>query len=283
MILLTGDIVYGQFDDNGSALLKLVDFMESLDIPWAPVMGNHENESYMGADWQCEVLEQAENCLFKQRTLTGNGNYTVGVKQGGKLKRVFFMLDSNGCSGMSEQSKANGHMKAAYGFGEDQIEWYENMAKRIKKYSPDTKLSFAYHAPIAVFSDAYSAYGSEYPIDIDNHPDKKNGDFGYIGKTFTGWDADNTVYEGIKALGVDSMLVGHYHSNNASVVYDGIRFQFGNKTGTYDSVNYRKNDGTIVASSTDSGFPLVGGTVMTLSESDGTITDAYNYYCTTEY
>ena len=42
--------------------------------------------------------------------------------------------------------------------------------------------------------------------------------------------------EGIKALGVDSILVGHEHANSASAVYDGIRFQYGQKTGTYEAL-----------------------------------------------
>ncbi len=97
-------------------------------IFWAPVFGNHDNESAMGADWQCEQLESAEHCLFKQRTLTGNGNYTVGIEQGGVLKRVFFMVDSNGCSGKSAATTANGHSKGSGGFDADQIQWYTDLA-----------------------------------------------------------------------------------------------------------------------------------------------------------
>ncbi|MBQ7830780.1 MAG: metallophosphoesterase, partial [Clostridia bacterium] len=104
LILMTGDLVYGQFDNNGSMFTELIDFMEGFDIPWAPVFGNHDNESKMGVDWQCEQLENAENCLFKQRELTGNGNYSVGILQGEKLQRVFFMMDSNGCGEASEES-----------------------------------------------------------------------------------------------------------------------------------------------------------------------------------
>ena len=71
--------------------------MNQYDIPWAPVFGNHDNESMKGVDWQCEQLKRAKKCLFLQRELTGNGNYTVGIRKGNELKRVFFMLDSNGC------------------------------------------------------------------------------------------------------------------------------------------------------------------------------------------
>ena len=53
-IIMTGDNVYGEFDDSGEHHLALIEFMESFNIPWAPVFGNHDNESYMGVDWKCE-------------------------------------------------------------------------------------------------------------------------------------------------------------------------------------------------------------------------------------
>lgn len=83
-IIMTGDNTYGEFDDSGEQLVALIEFMETFEIPWAPVFGNHDNESNMGVDWQCEQFENAEYCLFKQRTLTGNGNYSVGITQGGR-------------------------------------------------------------------------------------------------------------------------------------------------------------------------------------------------------
>ena len=42
LILITGDIVYGEFDDSGRALAGFIAFMESIGIPWAPVFGNHD-------------------------------------------------------------------------------------------------------------------------------------------------------------------------------------------------------------------------------------------------
>lgn len=49
--MIAGDIVYGEFDHDGSALLSFIEFMDSLGIPWAPVLGNHETESRMGTFW----------------------------------------------------------------------------------------------------------------------------------------------------------------------------------------------------------------------------------------
>ena len=288
LILITGDLVYGKYDDKGTSLTALIDFMESMGIPWAPVFGNHDNESYKGADWQCEMLENAKNCLFKQRTLTGNGNYSVGIMQGGELKRVFFMLDSNGCGAMSEQTIANGHSQKSAGFGQDQIDWYTNTATKISAKEPDVKYTFAYHIQQMIFKKAFEKYGftnsgtTDNPINVDTHSDKADGDFGYIGRDLKGaWDGDYTVYNGMKALGADSILAGHEHCNSASVVYDGVRFQYGQKSSSYDRINFKMSDGSMegqAGSYSSSGEQVLGGTVMKLSEQDGVIEDAYIYY-----
>jgi len=283
LIILTGDIVFGEFDDNGENFLEFVDFMESFNIPWAPVFGNHDNESNMGADWQSEQLENAKNCLFMQRTLTGNGNYTVGIEQGGKLKRVFFMLDSNGCGAASAKSLANGHTKTEAGFGNDQIVWYGKTAQAITAISPDTKLSMAFHMQIAVFKDSLGRYktnDSYANVYIDDLENKGEGDFGYTGRGVKGdWDSYYNVWKTIKSLGIDSVFVGHEHSNCSSVVYEGVRLQYGMKSSTYDRNNYITANGeiqTAVYYSTNT--PWVGGTVFSLDE-NGEIKSPYIYSC----
>ena len=67
LILITGDLVFGEFDDSGTSFSSFINFMESFNILWAPVFGNHDNESFKGVDWQCQQLERAKNCLFKRR------------------------------------------------------------------------------------------------------------------------------------------------------------------------------------------------------------------------
>lgn len=283
LILVTGDIVYGEFDDNGENFVEFIAFMEGFDIPWAPVFGNHDNESNKGADWQCDQLEAAENCLFMQRNLTGNGNYTVGIEQGGKLTRVFFMLDSNGCGAASSASMANGHTQKTAGFGSDQIAWYTTVAQKLKALSPDTKLSMAFHMQIAAFKDAMSQYavdGSYTNIFIDEVSTRNESDFGFTGRGAKGaWDDNYTVWNSIKSLGFDSVFVGHEHSNSSSIVYQGIRLQYGMKCSTYDRNNYIKADGTIVVAAYHSTeTPRLGGSVFSLG-SAGEIKDPHIYYC----
>lgn len=279
LIIITGDIVYGEFDDTGEVLLDFIGFMDSFEIPWAPVFGNHDNESAKGADWQCKQLENSAYCLFRQRELTGNGNYTVGIMQGGKLQRVFFMMDSNGCGGMSAETYNNGHSTRSIGFGQDQMDWYEGAAKAIKADHPDTKLSFAFHIQPLVFQDAMAKYGfPTTPIDLEQVGEAT--DFGYMGTSLKSpWDSDYKVWNSFKKIGVDSVFVGHEHSNSASVVYEGIRLQYGQKSSTYDRANYLRANGTVaIGSYVLAGTPIIGGTAIALSADDGSIVDSYIVY-----
>ncbi|MCR4718717.1 MAG: metallophosphoesterase, partial [Firmicutes bacterium] len=283
-IIMTGDNVYGEFDDDGSCFKALVDVMESFNIPWAPIYGNHDAETALGVDWQCARLENAPNCLFKQRTLTGNGNYSVGITQGGELKRVFFMLDSNGAANISEKSLANGHSTATRGFGQDQIAWYTAAAQKINNAYPGMKYSFAYHIPLTIAQEAIGRYQKVTEDNdselIENLGKLDDGDFGYICGGFNSkWDKDKIIYEGMKALGCDSHFFGHEHTYSASVVYDGTRFQFGQKSSDYDEINHMLADGTVKkGAATSNGTPMVGGTVMKMAQ-DGSFSDLHIHYC----
>ena len=188
------------------------------------------------------------------------------------------MLDSNGCGGASEESKANGHTKTSVGFGQDQIDWYTAGMNAVKKSYGDVKISMAFHIQTAAFAPAYEKYDYSTalngnkdlltPIDLGNGGD--GGDFGYLGRNPKGpWGGD--LFVKMKASGVDSVFVGHEHCNSISVVYEGVRLQYGQKSSTYDRANYLTKDGTIVGSYEEKGTPIVGGTIIPLSE-EGVIT-----------
>lgn len=144
VILIAGDVLYSEFDDKGTSILDLIAFMDSLQIPWAPVFGNHDNESSKGVDWQCEQYMNSTYCLFNQRHegVGGNGNYSIGLARNGQLEKAIYMLDSNGCGNVAKSGNTystwgydgNGNMtqiRAASGFYQTQIDWYGTTAKRV--------------------------------------------------------------------------------------------------------------------------------------------------------
>ena len=85
LIVLSGDNVYGEFDDNGTSLAALIKEMESYQTAWTLTFGNHDNETRRGVLWTCEQYEKAEHCLFKRgpvESVHGNGNFNIGISQG---------------------------------------------------------------------------------------------------------------------------------------------------------------------------------------------------------
>lgn len=269
LILIAGDLVYGSYDHSGEAFKELVKFLDSFGIPWAPVYGNHDAETNMGVLWQNEQLINAEHCLFKKGDVTGNGNYTVGIRQNGKLTRVFFMMDSNGCDRPGKESIMH-VMPGGKGFMEDQVEWFTRQGAAIKEAYPDANVSFVFHIPFVAFNDAMATAGRGDKGLIA----KGNESFGYGIGNGSDWDRNHAIYEAMKELGTDSILVGHLHHTSASVVYEGIRFQFAQKCSSYDSINYRLEDGTIKGSyDPTTGEPIVGGTLMLMEEQTGDFTE----------
>ena len=152
---------------------------------------------------------------------------------------------------------------------------------------PQTKISFAFHIQLAVFGEALTKYGFDnskknQEIHIDYLENKHEGDFGYIGRQMKdAWDVSKRVFNGMKSLGADSIFVGHEHCNNSSVVYEGVRLQYGQKSSEYDRYNAVSVEGKIVETAIwkKVGTPYVGGSVVVLSSTNGDIINSYNYYC----
>ncbi len=238
LILTNGDNIYGEFDDDGSVLTAWIAEMESYKIPWAPVFGNHDNESAKGAIWQCEQLENAEHCLFKRGTTDGNGNYTVGLERRGRLERVIYCMDSNGCGGAFNPTQ-NGVLTSRQ-FTQNQLQWLDLTAEKIEEeYEETVNSSLLYHIPTTDFLTAEAAkYGSNNSIyHLNLSMEAEEGDFGSKGEfpqTFSASYNGDSFHNLLKEHGMDSVFVGHEHNMNTSIQHDGIRYTYCVKTTAYD-------------------------------------------------
>ena len=244
IIFITGDMVYGSFDDSGRAFKWFVSLMDSFGIPWAPVFGNHDNESEMGVKWQCDLLESTENCLFKRGNVSGNGNYTVGVAIDGVLKRVMYMTDSNGCADCS-----NPEVIKNQGIYPDQLERIRVSSAAIRLQNGEgVRGMMAFHIPTKEFALASKEKGYE-----DNAPKytlgvtvaQKDGDFGSKYETEHSIDCGDMVAF-FKETGIDSVFAGHYHTNNTRILHNGILYVYGLKTGQYDYHTPGSIGGTLI-------------------------------------
>lgn len=281
-IIMTGDNVFGRFDPDGTAFRALVNKLDSLKTPWAAVYGNHDNESEMGALWQNEQLSNSKYGMFLQGVTDGNGNYTVGIKCGGVVNRVFCMMDTNACS--AAYNAAENHVTTTTGFTDDQISWFKRTIGAMKAADPSLSVSMAYHVPNYGYMQAKNQYATEEST-IDTHYytlgldiAAKAGDFGsynvLTGGTIDTFDyVDNTVktYDGeelvdiFKSNNVDSVFCGHEHQVSTSINYEGIRWTFGLKTGIYDIPEWKN----------------LGGTAITLNSETGALSVSHVYFDST--
>lgn len=223
LIILTGDIVYGEFDDSGRTLMAMIRFLDSLGVPWAPVFGNHDNESMMGIDWQCDQFTCAQNAIFCRGTVSGNSNYIIGIIDNGKLVRRLYLMDSHGCGTES-------------GFRQDQLQWLEQTALD----EPHVPSFLFCHIPPEEFAQAVQATA---PDSTDTR--------GFIGESWEGWTSHGALARAMQAICCDGVFVGHYHKNSLNLCHNGIQWTFGLKTGTYDYHNSSQLGSTQITLSAD--------------------------------
>ena len=236
LIILTGDIVYGEFDDSGRVLHEFVDFMDTLEIPWAPVWGNHDLESAAGLYYAVSILEGARNCLFSTETediSDGTGNYAVRIYRGEKLYRIVYMLDSHGCRKAYDE-----YARIPKSITEGQIQMIERIASECEAEARETVPAIAaWHIPTAEFFEAYEELGYENKVGTKIGVTVKahKGDFGVIMEEASAPSTrPERFLERLKKCGVVGVFVGHHHNINTSVFWQGIRWTMGLKTGTYD-------------------------------------------------
>ena len=247
MIFMTGDLVYGSFDDSGRTFEWFCRTMDSFGIPWAPVFGNHDNESARGVLWQCECLEKSKHCLFRRGSVTGNGNYSVGIAVGDELLRVIYMLDSNGCRAATDPL-----VKKERGIYADQFDFVLQSAKTIGEAEGKAIPSFlCFHIPTKEFEEAERAKGyrsderTRFTIGVD--VPSQDGDFGCNYNDYHDFaKTEGDFLSLLRAVSADGVFVGHCHTNNSVILHEGVRFVYGMKTGQYDYHTPGQLGGTLV-------------------------------------
>ena len=224
-MVVTGDLF--TFASRSTAI-RLFKFLDSYDIPWTVVFGNHDEQTYFSVDWMTSYLNSfGSNCMFKDLQddkVQGNCNFAVNLKNAdGSLHNQLIFMDSN-------RYYFGSYFGYDY-FKDNQIKWYEDLVDDTTAYNQEkggtgvvNSLMF-YHIPLP---------------EIDKICDKetmKPGDEGYNfiwgEKREKSCPPDNNseFFKHIKDKGsTKAMFFGHDHINNFEADYEGVKFCYGMKS-----------------------------------------------------
>lgn len=242
LIVLTGDNIYGKFDDNGSKLDALIEKIDSLGIWWTFAFGNHDKESGIGIENILRKYSNSQYCLYAYSEVAGDSNISVAIKQGGEYKKVLYMLDthSTGANLVDDYAYVVG------GVYDSQKAWLAETNTAFTDYVGTQNVSaFAFlHIPFTAYVNAIKALELEVGYDVQDSTGENFG--GYYEEFTSAWDPNNSFFSLLKEIGVDGVFVGHQHANSLSLVYEGVRLSYGLKTGTYDAFQYGDLGGTMI-------------------------------------
>jgi len=230
LVVLTGDIF-----SNGASkhnVESFLTFMEDINLPWAAVFGNHDDETHYSLSELSEKFENAKNSLFQTGNLSnlyGNYFYNIEFEDNKKFQLIF--MDSR-----------------SSGFTEESVQFYRQTIESSKSINSGTALNnfTFFHIPVSEMSLAVKAYEENPKIgkgEINEELCLQQTDVGFF----------NSVLELNKTK---ALIWGHDHVNNAKILYNNVYMCYGTKTGT-SSYNYmRMKGGTLYLLNSDGSFSI---------------------------
>lgn len=226
LVVFLGDNVSGL--GNKGLVKSLIKRMEEHKVPWAPVFGNHDTEGNATLNYQGDLFEAAEYCLFKKgpNNLYGVGNYVLNIVEDDKVVQSLYLFD-NGRYGKTKYEDNRREVPIS----PEQTAWYKWNANGIKgtgdSYVP--AMTFTHFA----MPEIYKVYKDEKYWTEDEKgfkfikPEFGSGAF----REGVGHCPENKFFGVAKKYGLKSMFFGHDHANDVIVEYEGVTLTYGLKTG----------------------------------------------------
>jgi len=227
LITLSGD----QTCDEGAlySIRYLTRQLDRFGIPWAPVFGNHDDESNCDLNYLADVMLGGKNCVFRKGSADmGCGNYVLQIAEEGTQRPVhsIFMMDFH-----------HGIVNPV------QEKWFSEGAKQIKG-----ECSVLGHIPVPEFEFAFNEASTD-----GKH--SYRGGFNAVGvkgeKVCCVRENDEAMpssfFEKIRQSGnTKFILCGHDHLNDYSLDYKGIRLTYMLKTGKGAGNTHGMNGASVI-------------------------------------
>lgn len=212
---------------------NLVKHIDSFDIPWAPIFGNHDHDTYspgydspkgVSDEWIMAQFASAENCIFMEgpENVDGCGNYIVHIKEQGtdKLIRALYFFDS-----------------LLVGVNDSHVQFYRDaVAYTTSLNNGETLESIVFiHIPLPQYATVYS---QQLEVDFADT-------VGTVGRPATDLASGTTeFFTAIKELGSTlNVIAGHDHENAYYITYEGVKLIYNMKSSDGDDYHNVANTG----------------------------------------
>ena len=275
LVIITGDLVMSQFTNNMKYIRRWANLFEKCDVYWAPAFGNHDSEWTMASGTLAEnlglgqsdekrvfeVLEEYPHCLgsFGNAGEELGGNYFINLRNAdGSLRYTLTIADC-----------VNGDMNKYLRYlTPQQVEWYEENIRLINsaEYGENSDIAIKNmlftHVPLPEVFEAYEAW--------EEGDDSVEVPYGVIVEGSAGAKGfeKSTMFDKIKELGATrAVFFGHYHHNDARVIYEGVDLVFVQHSGLahYYRMIADKPEKTLDMSDIYRYGDARGGTLVTIS------------------
>lgn len=217
LITLTGDNSWCR-----TGYMRLCRFLDTFDIPWAAVMGNHDGGSgkKIHENWCGYLLYEAENSVFRFGPKDmGVGNYVINITENGKIIHSIYMMDTH--TDTQVPCSSYDHL------WDNQLKWYEWAVKGNNALAGrNVESTVMFHIPCIQYRYAWNE--AKYNPDTCTYENPKYSDsFGFNEEGICSPEFDNGFFALVKELdSTKNIVAGHDHVNCASIMYEGVRLSY---------------------------------------------------------
>lgn len=249
LITVTGDMTS---EDDREIYRLLCEYIDSFGIPWAPVMGNHDNQL---GDEESEAIGKIMSgfggCLFEVGPKgLGYGNYTLCTDDTGLI-----FMDTHSMFNLFYE----GRERSSWGeVTEAQTLWYRDEVSRLKSRGINKSILFV-HIPLYEYKLAASEIFTRPLEEIEGLEGKpidcpaefiKIPNFFRFGANYEEPSSPlcgNGFFDIIVEEGhTTHVICGHNHVNCSSVMHRGVCLTYGLKTGIGSYGVEHLNGGTVI-------------------------------------
>ncbi|MBQ3064889.1 MAG: metallophosphoesterase [Clostridia bacterium] len=273
LITITGDFAW---TTKIRSYQRFTDFLDSFDIPWAPIFGNHDhsdNQEYLQTESGVHFAKETEdllriwknskNCLFESGAPEiGIGNYIIRIEENGKPIHALFMTDSQyyrpiiDAHGQLVINADGTPMLCMNDMSPLQSKWYSDAVDAWIAEGGKSS-SILMHVPFKIHRDSFykalaegvdpMSVSTDEALQKDCWKPEYAESIGVVHEDIDGPEDECGIFDTIvEKNNTKLLLAGHDHLNNTIIRYRGVTVAFALKTGCAAYWDPTLNGGTTI-------------------------------------